>query len=246
MTLRAGSRYPLSAGQVEQYATEGFIVLPSVFTLEEIGAVRSMLDPLFEQFQRIPRSRRWDLGADNATDDRPVRSAEILAPSQLDERLTQTSVYHACRELAACLCGSPVEYKFDHAIYKMPFSEHPTAWHQDKAYSGPRALAATVHFWVPLQEVKVESGCMHYLPRMHQDGLIRHQRHANGHVLMLPWVDDSRAIACPLRAGDIVAHFPLTPHYASGNQTGQTRRAWILHFGPWGRSHRLRHAMGFG
>jgi ectoine hydroxylase-related dioxygenase (phytanoyl-CoA dioxygenase family) len=45
-------------------------------------------------------------------------------------------------------------------------------------------------------------------------------------------VDVSRAVACPLRAGDVTVHFPRTLHFAGPNLNGVPRLAWSLEFGP--------------
>jgi len=45
-------------------------------------------------------------------------------------------------------------------------------------------------------------------------------------------VDVSRAVACPLRAGDVTVHFPRTLHYTGPNLTAVPRLAWSLEFGP--------------
>jgi ectoine hydroxylase-related dioxygenase (phytanoyl-CoA dioxygenase family) len=45
-------------------------------------------------------------------------------------------------------------------------------------------------------------------------------------------VDSARAVACPLRAGDMTVHFPRTLHYTGPNLTAIPRLAWSLEFGP--------------
>ena len=50
----------------------------------------------------------------------------------------------------------------------------------------------------------------------------------------------AQAVACPLHVGGLTIHTPLTVHYAGPNLTSEPRRAWIIHFGPYGRWGKLR------
>src|SRR4029079_17423601 len=59
---------------------------------------------------------------------------------------------------------------------------------------------------------------------------LQHLRHA--HALEAEDVDVSRAVACPLRAGDVTVHMPRTLHYPGPNLTATPRLAWSLEFGP--------------
>ena len=132
------------------------------------------------------------------------------------------------------LLGRPVEYRFDHAIYKPAFNGRATAWHQDEAYSSIPTLV-TAHFWVPVQDVSVEMGCMQFIPGSHRERIRPHhrlERLRHAHALETDDVDTTRAVACPLRAGDVTVHFPRTLHYTGPNLTAVPRLAWSLEFGP--------------
>jgi ectoine hydroxylase-related dioxygenase (phytanoyl-CoA dioxygenase family) len=93
----------------------------------------------------------------------------------------------------------------------------------------------TAHFWVPLQDVTLDMGCMQFIPGSHRERMRRHHRLAHlrhHHALATDEVDTSRAVACPVRAGDVTVHFPRTLHYTGPNLTGVPRLAWSLEFGP--------------
>ena len=84
-------------------------------------------------------------------------------------------------------------------------------------------------------DVSVERGCMQFIPGSHREQIrkhhrLQHLRHA--HALEADDVDVSRAVACPLRAGDVTVHMPRTLHYTGPNETPLPRLAWSLEFGP--------------
>jgi len=229
----------LSHTQVDQYRMDGFLRLPSLLEPEDVQEVRALLDPLFERFDALPRANTRDLGADGPEGGFRVRSAEVNRAITLCPGLRHTGAYLKCRAVARVLGGHPMGYSFDHAIYKAPFNERETPWHQDHAYSGHCLVLETFHFWIPLQEATVANGCMQFVPGSHREGLRTHIVRSNGHVREVELRDAETPLPCPLPVGGMTIHSPLTLHYTGPNASPDTRRAWIIHFGAWGRAAKL-------
>src|SRR5579863_5021547 len=79
---------------------------------------------------------------------------------------------------------------------------------------------------------------MWFIPGSHKGGLLEHgvvSRRGTGGTLAVDALDSSSAVACPLNVGGATIHQPLTLHYTGANQTPDFRRAWILHFGAYGK-----------
>jgi hypothetical protein len=232
-TLRPPTSITVPTATIEDFHRDGFVAIAQVTTREDLDRISRILARLYRRFRGLSRLRyAGDLGTGgtSAVPEIPeVNQALELAP-ELEETLT----FVRCRALAEALLGRAVEYRFDHAIYKPAFNGRATAWHQDEAYTlDPRLV--TAHFWVPMQDVSVEMGCMQFIPGSHREAMRRHHRlehlrHA--HALTTDEVDTSRAVACPLRAGDVTVHFPRTLHYTGPNLTPVPRLAWSLEFGP--------------
>lgn len=225
------------------FERQGFAQIDSLTTAEDVAVIRSLLDPLFERFDSFG-AHAVDLAGPQASGAAP-RSPEINEALQFASPLRQTRAYLRCREIARCILGVPVGYVFDHAIYKPPHNNAATAWHQDEAYNtGPIPLRS-VHFWIPLQPVTIENGCMWFVPGSHREGLLPYHvtsvraggatAASKGATVAADNVDSSRGVACPLPLGGATAHHPVTLHYTGPNQTDQYRRAWILHFGAYGK-----------
>lgn len=229
--IAASPSSSLTSATIAAFHRDGFVVLPQVTTVEDLQRISRIMARLYRRYHALARQRRaWDLGAGN---DLP----EILEINQtiaLEPELEATVTFRACRALAEALLGRPVEYRFDHAIYKPAFNGRATAWHQDEAYTlDPRLV--TAHFWVPMHDVSVQMGCMQFIPGSHREQIrphhrLQHLRHA--HALEVDDVDTTRAVACPLRAGDMTVHMPRTLHYTGPNVTSTPRLAWSLEFGP--------------
>lgn len=222
---------------------DGYLSIDSLTTPADIVKIRSLLDPLFEKFDLLGE-RAIELSGAHRTGT-PLRSPEINEPAMLAPALKSTLAFRRCSEIARELLGVPAGFLFDHAIYKLPNSNAPTAWHQDEVYSKLPIPLRSIHFWIPLQAATIENGCMWYIPGSHLSGLVPHRpcspRYAAsssrelGTTLAIDGVDESRAVACPMPAGGVAVHHPLTMHYAGPNKTDGYRRAWILHFGAYGK-----------
>jgi ectoine hydroxylase-related dioxygenase (phytanoyl-CoA dioxygenase family) len=226
----------LNPAQIAEFQANGFLALPALFSSSMIEEARSLLDPLFSRFSELPGHIKRDLGASISSEKgTTVRSAEINRPTLLEPYLRHSEVFRACRAVARQLTGPFAAYTFDHAIYKSANNQRATHWHQDHAYNGHRKILNTVHFWVPLQAATLESGCMQFVPGSHLVGDVPHQQHENGHTLHVSEPAASEVVVCPLPKGGCTIHNPLTMHYTGANSTTEIRRAWIIHFGPWGR-----------
>ena len=218
---------------ISEFHRDGFTVIERVTTPEDLGRIAHLMARLYRRYHHLARRRcAWDLGVAVAGESPEI--LEINQTVQLEPELKETLTFQRCRVLAEALLNRPVEYRFDHAIYKPAFNGRATAWHQDEAYTLDPALV-TAHFWVPVQDVSIEMGCMQFIPGSHRERIRPHhrlERLRHAHALETDDVDVSRAIACPLRAGDVTVHFPRTLHYTGPNLTAVPRLAWSLEFGP--------------
>lgn len=232
-----------------RFDRDGYIALNDVTSREELIRIQSLLDPLFARFDSLGDLAIELSGAHRAGT--ALRSPEINEPAILQPALKETLVFQRCRAIARELLSAPVGFLFDHAIYKLPESDAPTRWHQDQAYSHQAIPLRSVHFWIPLQDATIENGCMWYIPESHRGGLVPHieasKRFAAasdrriGSTLTIAQVDETKAQPCPVPAGGVAIHHPLTFHYAGANRTHEARRAWILHFGAYGKWRFLLH-----
>ena len=234
----------LASTTIAGFHRDGFAVLERVTTRADLERIARLVSVLYERFGELKRHRRaCDLGPGA---DRPqiLEINQILA---LAPALQETKTYARCQALAGALLGREAEYHFDHTIYKPPFNGAATAWHQDDAYVGwdkddvytqrhvdsdtrdPGPM--TVTFWVPLHDVSIAMGCMHFVPGSHRQPMRRHRQRTPGAAALEAMdVDTSRAVACPLRAGDATVHWGRTLHYTGPNLTPTPRLAWSLMF----------------
>lgn len=237
------------AALAADFERDGYLSIPALTTEADTELIRALLDPLFDRFDTLGE-RAVDLAGPRAPG-QPLRSPEINEAAILEPRLRNTLTYRRCRDIARQLLGVPVGYQFDHAIYKSPNNQTATAWHQDEAYSQEPIPLRSVHFWIPLQAVTENNGCMWFIPGSHRGPLRPHRmlnsrtdgsnRKVAGGTLITDNVDSSNAVTCPLAIGGVTVHHPLTLHYTGPNQSDGIRKAWIIHFGAYGWFRRRLH-----
>jgi len=112
-------------------------------------------------------------------------------------------------------------------------SDSQADWHQDEAYWAPDLEYNSISIWVPLQEVTLENGCMHFIPGSHKLEVAAHRpigQDSSIHGLEAEQVDASHAVACPVAAGGATIHHCRTFHYAGPNHTKNPRLAYINGF----------------
>jgi non-heme Fe2+,alpha-ketoglutarate-dependent halogenase len=102
-------------------------------------------------------------------------------------------------------------------------------WHQDLTYWGlepPYAVSA----WIAIDDSDAENGCMRVIPGSHGKGIIPHSTsRKRGNLLgrnqALPeeFVDDSKAVDLPLRAGQVSLHHGEIFHGSNPNRSNRRR-----------------------
>lgn len=123
----------------------------------------------------------------------------------------------------------------DHLVWKPPGTPAEVSWHQDRGYwplEAPRGLTV----WVALDDADAGNGCLSYLPGTHLLGERRPADFSPGVTrperLDLPPIDaagrEHEAVACPVRAGEALAHDPLVWHMSPPNASTRDRRAWSI------------------
>lgn len=111
-------------------------------------------------------------------------------------------------------------------------------WHQDSTYYGIHPKDE-VTVWVALSDAPVAAGCMDVLPMQgdlttqlpHAAHVVENSVNRAGQRITVP-LDEDRAQAMPLRAGEFSMHHGMTPHRSGPNTTDYRRIGLGLNFMP--------------
>jgi ectoine hydroxylase-related dioxygenase (phytanoyl-CoA dioxygenase family) len=221
----------------EQFERDGFAVIPALVEAADLAELRHHYDAVIA----------GDIACEG---DRYLGglTRQVMTPERHHRYFSDNPAVSAARAMARHLGRSPaMELYFSMLIYKPPQHPHATPWHQDLAYAGqPAAPAGTwrnprsyLQFWIALDDVDEQMGCMEFLPGVHGRPIPEHVVAAGdpeyeGRLLEVRNVGDcfdlATAVRCPLAAGSATVHGYTTPHYTAPNRTDRQRRAYILSF----------------
>lgn len=234
---RTAARTPpiVTDEQIRAFREDGFLAIPRLVDDDTVARLRDAYDEFLVS----------DVGGqDNRKLGGVVR--QIMYPHSHHPYFADNPARDAAYQVACALMGEddPVFF-YDMLLSKAPGETKPTLWHQDHAYAQiPFTPAGTmppnewVQFWVALDDVDEETGCMTFIPGSHQAPLREHyvfsgEPQGENRMLATDDYDESRAVRCPLRAGGCTVHLDGTLHYTDGNRTkDRPRRAYIFSFRP--------------
>lgn len=216
---------------------QGYVHIRNAVDPALIDDARTQIDLLFEKFEELSsKHTKVHFPADPSLPSYTGKILEINKLVQLVPALKQSAVAKQCRWIADKLTNRKTFYSFDHAIYKTPGSGE-TSWHQDQAYKARVREMQSLHFWIPLHDISKDEGGMRYIPGSHRNGLVEHSKNPKTDTLSVraDQIELTRLALVPVAQGDIIIHLPKTLHGSTTNSGMQTRKAWILHFSPYGR-----------
>lgn len=219
---RPGRR--LTAEQLAQFDTEGFVKLEGVFTPEELAEVTTAIDPLEVEHEARVRAQGGSIRLSSL--DAITFTTHIVKQSQV---LRDFAAHPALKDICHDLIGDDVRLYWDQSVYKKSGKAQEFPWHQDNGYTftEPQQYLTC---WVPLVDVDEENGCPWIAPRLHKGGTLEHWVTPIG----LKCLEDAPDAVCvPAKAGDVVVFSSLSPHRTGPNlKAGTVRKAYILQYAP--------------
>ncbi|KAF6032238.1 hypothetical protein EB796_009457 [Bugula neritina] len=169
-------------------------------------------------------------------------------PSHYAPELRHSTLYRKLELLAQSVLGEDMSFDFDMMISKPPGSDVETPWHQDESYWLDMSDKRAISFWVALQDVNVNNGCMWFVSGSHLKPLRRHWKVKDGHHINQCECSEDEGRPEPLPAGGCTGHHGRTLHYTRGNKSNSCRRALIVNFRPtsmiqYERDHQYDHGL---
>lgn len=260
----------LTPSQIAQFETQGYVVVDNVLDVATLDAVKSeytaVLDQLYAAWQTqalVPDGTGLDFwqkllasyhaGCDWFQPmDISLPGGEIapdtpfhFGPAVFD-MLTLPRLLDMVEDLLGPeLTSNPIQ----HVRLKPPATNLRSAenrahimatdWHQDRAVAhedGDATRMVTV--WLAISDATVENGCLQVIP-----GKPQMYPHCPGKQTGIAdgFLDESKAIPLPVKAGGAVLFHPLTPHASLDNVSGDFRWSFDIRYNvtgqPTGRAH---------
>lgn len=226
-------------GIARRFGEDGFARIDRLASEDCIRDLRSAYDDLLDG--RV-ESGAFDRQLGGIT--RQIMMPHIVSPTFADNEAVRNGRY-----VAEQLIGvAHPEILFSMAIYKPPGHPHETPWHQDMSYAGRPFTEkgailpndAVAQFWLALDEVDEDMGCMEFIAGKQDDPMPEHyvaSGDPDDEARLLAIVDPerdldfSRRVACPLQPGGATVHGYAAPHFTGPNRSStKGRPAFIFSF----------------
>ena len=208
---------PFSTDALAAYRRDGFVVVPGLFDLDAVAAIRAWTDEI-QAWPEVPGA--WMVYGETSLTD-PGR--------RLVNRIENFYPYHAGFKAlfdgdallgsASALFGEPAVLFKDKINFKMPGGDGFKP-HQDQQAGWSTYAPLFITALVAIDAATVDNGCLELAPGHHGRGLIGRE--------WTPLTDDDMRgmafVACPTRAGDAVFFDSYVPHRSGPNPTAEPRR----------------------
>jgi ectoine hydroxylase-related dioxygenase (phytanoyl-CoA dioxygenase family) len=218
----------------EALSRDGFLALNAITDADEVVDIRATLSGFFAKQVGAKEGSMFDTLA-SKPGEQSGRSIQLTNPTEYAPELLRTQFVRNATKIARQVLSSDAMLIFDFALLKPAYIGKGTPWHQDEAYREPGFTHDELTFWMPLQDVGRDDGCMVFIPGSHHGGLLEHrwvnddpQAHALECCGIFP---EAEAVDRPLPAGGCTIHTSRTIHCTKDNISSVDRYAYILAFG---------------
>ncbi|KAJ4974609.1 hypothetical protein NE237_007783 [Protea cynaroides] len=249
----------LTPEQLQAFDTQGFLVIDSFSSPEEIDGMRNRMDQLLDEFDCSSVSVFSSKNQKRLTDDTFYESAEKISfffeEKAFDDdgnlkqpkQLSINKVGHALHEIDpvfAKFCRSEkissfllsLGYKRPAIIQSMYIFKQPgiggeVVPHQDNSflYTDPPSCTG---LWLALEDANIVNGCLWAIPGSHKNGLVRRFIRDEEGVHFdhpSPAYDHKDFVSLEVKAGSLVVIHGDLIHQSFENQSPKSRHALSLH-----------------
>ena len=209
------------------FREHGWLVVDDVVPQADLDELERYCEKIMDDKERLANDWAWD--AKEKREDRSFRIVQS-SPSFVWKEIREAAYRKWLIAFGSRLMNLELEFWYDQFLAKPPGKSVPTYWHQDEAYWGTNLFDRGVTCWIPLQDVDVTNGCMHFIDHGHKDGVLPHHLvEGMASDLITCDVDETRMIVCPIRRGSVTFHHSKTPHMTTANLSRSWRKAVTNH-----------------
>jgi phytanoyl-CoA hydroxylase len=216
----------------EQFKREGFVIHRSVHAAPLLERMRGVVERVIDLAEAAPGDVFSNHYLKHRTDQGVLYDLYQRFPEFVDLARSAPVV-----EAVQALYGPNFFLYENSLVFKPKGRENAVPWHQD--FMGYPHQPGKVIAWMALDDVDVENGCMYAIPGSHVRGYLpwyrlRGQTH---HTRIRPeFVDDSKAVALEMKAGDVLLFNACLIHSSREVHSARPRRAYRAAYQDFGAS----------
>lgn len=230
-------RYPLTQAHVDAFRRDGWVVLPD-FIGE--AALRELEHDYMRLLRREVPVRGRDYCDMTSGYERPIEDFELLnvmLPRTYLPALRGNIYEQRAAAVVEELLGDGFALDYDQLVAKPPRRAGAVFhWHQDLGYWPITADTRTATFWLALDDVDDDNGCVRFVDGSHLEPELRQHLPLHGdrdrsHSLVAEVdVERDRIRSAVMKRGSVTVHHERTVHGSQGNGSDRWRRGYVLAF----------------
>jgi ectoine hydroxylase-related dioxygenase (phytanoyl-CoA dioxygenase family) len=225
-------KYRLTREQVEFFHEYGY--LSDIKFLED-----SQIEALSEQLANIMEPEHpghhlyYEFHSNESTDPNSVLF-HALGAWRITDGFHDVLWNPAFVMAASQLLGNrAVRFWHDQLFCKPAHHGGVVAWHQDYSYWTRTGPIQHLTCWIALDDSTIENGCLYYIPKSHNWGLLDKPELAGDMNGIMNYLTEQqkaefKPVAIELKAGYGTFHHPLLVHGSYENKSNRSRRAFVL------------------
>ena len=213
----------LTPEQLNQMSNDGFVVLESLFSADEVAG-------LDQDLSTFHREREQELREKGGTEG-ISRAGEVLFSgfiAENNEKVKEFTRHPKLVELTTQLLGEDVDLYYNQTVYKNPEGNKEFPWHQDDAYT-PVTPSPYLTCWLAVTDATTNNGCISVLPGSHHQGL---QPHIQSPIGLVGYPSDAldQGITVPVPKGSVIVFWSTVLHKSGPNLSSGMRKAYVIQY----------------
>ena len=242
MKRRIEENYHITEQENQQFADQGYLVLPDVLTEEECNS----LDPWFDHFisgaeSQIMKKDFCDMSQPYGTPIEEFQLVNAINPSLYKPDLKNNIFHRVSQSIAKQLYypRSP-EIDYEQFLAKKPTKKKAEfAMHQDLGYWPMTDNTWTATFSLALTDSDIINGCLYVIPGSNKENELRKHVPASydsnqagsrddSHTLVIEALPTDNIIHLPVKRGSVTIHDERIVHGSGGNNSEIWRKTYVV------------------
>ena len=225
-------KYKLSREQVEFFHEYGYLSDVKFLEDEQIKLLSDQLSSIMEP-EHPGHHLYYEFHSNESTDPNSVLF-HALGAWRITDGFHDVLWNPAFVMAASQLLGNrAVRFWHDQLFCKPAKHGGVVAWHQDYSYWTRTGPIQHLTCWIALDDSTVENGCLYYIPKSHNWGLLDKPELAGDMNGIMDYLTEEqksqfKPVAIELKAGYGTFHHPLLVHGSYENKSNRSRRAFVL------------------
>ena len=229
----------VSKEEIETFHREGWVHLKNVMSSEELQALEATYDDFLSgelvDLNTLGKDFCDMSGEYDLKDLSRFNVINLMLPSTYYPPLKGSLYEQRAASIASQLYPSTdLVVDYDQLLAKPP--ERPEAvfaWHQDLHYWPKTQDTRTASFWLAIDNVSEENGCIRFVPGSHKEEKLRECRpllgdRSKSHTLVADIREGDKIVPAIINRGDLTVHNERIVHGSGGNFSKRWRRAWVI------------------